>query len=62
MLVYPKGSETMNTNEMEVKHQRVTLQRQPWETPQLDAAAVALSTEKNPDVFEDTLIDVKNGS
>ncbi len=52
----------MNTNEMEVKHQRVTLQRQPWETPQLDAAAVALSTEKNPDVFEDTLIDVKNGS
>ena len=52
----------MNTNEMEVKHQRVTLQRQPWETPQLDAAAVALSTEKNANTTESTAFGFKNGS
>ena len=52
----------MNTNEMEVKHQRVTLQRQPWETPQLDAAAVALSTEKNASVSEDAIYNIKLGS
>ena len=52
----------MNTNEMEVKHQRVTLQRQPWETPQLDAAAVALSTEKRASTSEISGLDIKNGS
>ena len=52
----------MNTNEMEVKHQRVTLQRQPWETPRIDAAAVALSTEKNADSIEDESSNLKIGS
>ncbi len=51
---------TMKTNEMEVKHQGVTLQRQPWETPQIDAAAVVLSTQKNVDTTESGLR--KNGS
>jgi hypothetical protein len=52
----------MNTNEMEVKHQRVTLQRQPWETPQIDAAAVALSTEKDANLQESLTDNIKNGS
>ena len=52
----------MNTNEMEVKHQRVTLQRQPWETPQIDAAAVALSTRKAVSTAESLLHNIKNGS
>ena len=51
---------TMKTNEMEVQHQGVTLQRQPWETPQIDAAAVALSTQKGAGGSETT--PVKNGS
>ena len=51
----------MKNNEMEVAHQGVILQRQPWETPRIYAAAVALSTQKSADSIESTLAG-KNGS
>ena len=51
----------MENNAMEVTHQGVTLQPQPWETPRIDAAAVALSTQKNADSIESTFAG-KNGS
>ncbi len=44
----------MKNNEMEVAHQGVILQRQPWETPRIYAAAVALSTQKDAGVSETT--------
>ncbi len=50
----------MEKNAMEVTHQGVTLQPQPWETPRIDAEAVALSTQKDAALEETT--PQKNGS
>ncbi len=52
---------TMKTNEMEVQHQGVTPQRRPWETPQIDAAMIALSTQKAAHTSESGTV-LKNGS